>query len=59
MEYPEYHDAGWQKLSDNAARFKKEKEVINLILVRQREEIHQNMGEQEVKMKFESPRNPK
>ena len=45
MEYPEYQDAGRQKLSDNAVRFKKEKEVISLILVRQREEIHHNMGE--------------
>ena len=58
MEYPDYQDASWQKLRDNAARFKKEKEVTNLILVRQREEIHQNMDEQEVEWKC-SPRAPK
>ena len=33
MEHPEYQDASWQKLMDNAVRFKKEKEVTNLILV--------------------------
>ena len=31
--YSEYRDASWQKLSNNAARFKKDSEVINLILV--------------------------
>ena len=31
MEYPEYQDASWKKLKDNAVRFKKEKEVTNLI----------------------------
>ena len=38
-KYPEYRQASWQKLRDNAARFKKETEIMNLILVRQREEI--------------------
>ena len=28
--YPVYQDASWQKLHDNAARFKKDSEVINL-----------------------------
>ena len=39
--YPEYRDASWQKLRDNAARFKKEPEVMNLILVSRRNEIQQ------------------
>ena len=30
--YPEHRDASWQKLRDNAARFKKEPEFMNLIL---------------------------
>ena len=55
MEYPEYQDASSQKLRDNAARFKKQKEVTNLILVRQREETHQNMDEQEVETEVEIP----
>ena len=39
--FPEYRHASWQKLRDNAARFKKEPEVMNLILVRRRNEIQQ------------------
>ena len=39
MKYPEYQSASWQKLRDNAARFKKDPELKDLILVRQREEI--------------------
>ena len=35
---PEYISASWQKLRDNSARFKKEPDVMNFILVRQREE---------------------
>ena len=38
-KYPEYRQASWQKLRDNAVRFKKETEIMNLILVRQREDI--------------------
>ena len=38
QRYPEYSSASWQKLRDNSARFKKEPDVMNLILVRQREE---------------------
>ena len=38
QRYPEYSLASWQKLRDNSARFKKEPDVMNLILVRQREE---------------------
>ena len=38
QQYPEYQHASWQKLRDNAARFKKEPELISLILVRKREE---------------------
>ena len=37
-KYPEYQHASWQKFRNNAARFKKEPELINLILVRKREE---------------------
>ena len=55
MEYPAYQDASWQNLRDNAARFKKEREVTNLILVHQQEEIHQNMDEQEVETEVEVP----
>ena len=39
MKYPEYQSASWQKLRDNAARFKKDPELKDLILLRQREEI--------------------
>ena len=39
---PENRDASWQKLRDKVARFKKElKEVINLLLVRMKNEIQQ------------------
>ena len=41
QKYPEYQGAGWQKLRDNAARFKKEVEIQNLIPVRLRDEIQQ------------------
>ena len=33
QKYPEYLQASWQKLRDNAARFKKEPELMNLILI--------------------------
>ena len=33
QKYPEYLQASWQKLRDNAARFKKEPELKNLILI--------------------------
>ena len=39
--YPENRDASWQKLRDKVARFKKEPEVINLLLVRMKNEIQQ------------------
>ena len=35
-KYPEYRQASWQKLRDNAARFKKETEIMNLILGKER-----------------------
>ena len=35
QRYPEYSLASWQKLRDNAARFKKEPDIMNMILVRQ------------------------
>ena len=38
QKYPEYQTASWQKLRDNAARFKKEPEIMNLLLVRNRSE---------------------
>ena len=38
-KYPEYQSANWQKLRDNAARFKKDPEIKGLILVQQREMI--------------------
>ena len=40
MKYPEHESASWQKLRDNAARFKKDSEIKNLILARRREEVH-------------------
>ena len=55
MKHPEYQDASWQKLRDNAACFKKEKRFQT----RQREEIHQNMDEQEVEMEVEVPETQK
>ena len=39
MKYPKHESASWQKLRDNAARFKKDPEIKNFILVRQREEV--------------------
>ena len=39
MKYPEHESASWQKLGDNAASFKKDLEIKNLILVRCREEV--------------------
>ena len=41
QKYPEQRDASWQKLRDNAARFKKELEIQNLILVRRRDKMQQ------------------
>ena len=38
QRYPEYSSAGWQNLRDSSARYKKELVVMNLTLVRQREE---------------------
>ena len=37
----------WQKLRDNAARFKKEHELMTLIIVRQREEQLQDQEPQQ------------
>lgn len=37
-EFNEYRNANEQKLRDNAARFKQEKEIANLVLVRKRQE---------------------
>ena len=45
--YPEYRDVSWQKLRDNTARFEKDLEVINLILVRRRNEIQQETTQEE------------
>ena len=36
---PGHESASWQKLRDNATRFKKDLEIKNLILVQQREEV--------------------
>ena len=41
QRYPEYSSASWQKLRDNSARFKKEPDVMNLILVRQKKREEQ------------------
>ena len=42
QKYPEYQQTSWQKLRDNTARFKKEPELLSLILVQQREEQPQD-----------------
>ena len=47
QKYPEYQQASWQKLRDNAARFKKVPELMNLILVRRREEQPQDQEQQQ------------
>ena len=47
QKYPEYQQASWQKLRDNAARLKKEHELMTLILVRQREEQPQDQEPQQ------------
>ena len=44
MKYSEYQAASWQKLRDNVARFKKEPEIRNLILVRQRQEVEMDVA---------------
>ena len=44
MKYPEYQEASWQKLRDNAARFEKEPEKRNLILVRRRQEVEMDIA---------------
>ena len=46
-QYPEHATASIQKLRDNAARFRKEQTITNLILVRQRNEVeNENPGNQ-------------
>ena len=47
QKYPEYQQASWQKLRDNAARFKKRHELMTLILVWQREEQPQDQEQQQ------------
>ena len=47
QKYPEYHQASWQKLRDDAVWFKKEPELINLILVGKGEEQPQDQGQQQ------------
>ena len=47
QKYPEYQQASWEKLRDNAARFKKEPELMNLILVWQREEQPQDQEQRQ------------
>ena len=47
QKYPEYQQASWQKLRDNEARFKKEPELMSLILVRQREVQPQDQEQQQ------------
>ena len=39
MKYIEHESASWQKLRDNAARFKKDPKIKNFILVRRREDV--------------------
>ena len=44
VKYPEYQSASWQKLRDNASRFKRDTELRDLMLVRQREEMIDRVG---------------
>ena len=57
QKYPKYQQASWQKLRDNAVRFKKERELMTLIIVRQREEQLQDQepqqGQEEEQTDFE------
>ena len=48
---PEYQQASWPKLRDDAARFKKEPELMSLILVWQREEQPQDQEQHKRKKK--------
>ena len=45
MEFPVYVKVGARKLRDNASRFKKEKEISNLVMVRKRGEGTCSEGE--------------
>ena len=56
--YREYRDASWQKLGNNAARFK-EPEVINLILMRRRNEIQEEETRHDEKPENREVRNRK
>ena len=47
QKYPEYQQASWPKLGDNAARLKKEPKLMSLILVRQKEEQPQDQEQQQ------------
>ena len=47
QKYPEYQQANWQKLRDNAAWFKKDSEPMSLILVWQREKQPQDYEQQQ------------
>ena len=52
--YPTLQSASKQKLRDNASRFKKEKEINNLILVRKRQqaEVEGETGEYQESSKY-------
>ena len=47
QKYSEYQQASWQRLRDNAGRFNKEPELMNLILVQKREEQPQDREQQQ------------
>ena len=47
QKYPEYQQASCQKLTDNAARFKKESKLMALTLIQQREEQPQDQEQQQ------------
>ena len=47
QKYPEYQQVNWQKLRDNVAQFKKEPELMSLILVRESEEQPQDLEQQQ------------
>ena len=52
--YLDYREVNWQMLCDNAGKFKKKPEVINLILVRKRSKIQQEWTRHDLNLPEES-----
>ena len=56
-KHPEHATASMQKLRDNASRFKKDHEIMNLMLVRKRTEVNRQ-NENESQVETEQQENP-